>query len=67
MVRFLLSRLFLASAVDQELQDPACGTRIFAEKSRARKNEFLEPDQRDLPCPDLLEKIFRLTRRANQR
>ena len=30
------------------------------------KNDFTERFQRDLGCPALLRKIFRLTRRANQ-
>jgi hypothetical protein len=32
----------------------------------APNGEFPEPDQRDLPCPVLLPKIFRFARRANQ-
>src|SRR6476646_833881 len=31
----------------------------------ARGAEFVETDQRDLPCPVLVEKIFRFSRRAN--
>ena len=34
--------------------------------SVARRDEFPEAIQRDLPCPAPLRKIFRLTRRANQ-
>jgi hypothetical protein len=40
---------------------PQTGTNSVAPKRR-----FPEPFQRDLPCPDLVKKIFRLTRRANQ-
>ena len=31
----------------------------------ARKKEFVEPDQSDLPCPVSCKKIFRFPRRAN--
>jgi hypothetical protein len=36
-------------------------------KRASPKSDFVEPVQRDLPCPVLRSKIFRLRRRANQK
>jgi hypothetical protein len=50
----------------QALVNTARGQPRIAVYSQSPKNDFTERFQRDLPCPALLRKIFRFTRRANQ-